>query len=375
VSQPNIGGVRLSLWRAAVGFRVVAAALCIYLIGRWQTLYERPSVAVGVAFGIVLVTAVVVVVGLTGRAHRPWFALTDLGITLVLTVLTMAAQTHDQSHGGMPTLTTVWAAGPVIEVGLVTGWIGGLAAALAQGAASLLVRQGSDGRTLTNALLLVVVGAVAGYVASRAWRDERAAAAFAARDAALTERDRLTRNIHDGVLQVLGLVHRKGLEAGGEWADIAREAGDQEAALRALITSQAIRDQASGDRNLVAEFATLRSATVTVEVPDTVMTIDAGRAADLVSVVKAALHNVAQHAGPDAHAWVLLEHVGTNIVVTVRDDGTGFEPTRLEEAAGEGRLGVVQSIKGRVHDLGGRVSITSQTGQGTEVEVVIPWQQ
>jgi signal transduction histidine kinase len=45
---------------------------------------------------------------------------------------------------------------------------------------------------------------------------------------------------------------------------------------------------------------------------------------------------------------------------------------RLAEAAADGRLGVAQSIRGRIRDLGGRVSIVSAPGEGTEIEMTVP---
>ena len=69
-------------------------------------------------------------------------------------------------------------------------------------------------------------------------RTEHELAEAVAAQAALAERERLARSIHDGVLQVLGLVHRTGRDAGGRWAELATEAATQEAALRALITSR-----------------------------------------------------------------------------------------------------------------------------------------
>lgn len=368
----RVTGVRLSLWRAAAGYRVVSAAVCLYLIARWRDLYERPLVAEAVGAGVVLVTALVVILGMSGRAHRRWFAFTDLAVTIVLTLLTPLAQTGAQAHGGMPTLTTAWAAGPVIEVGLVTGWFGGLLAAVAQTLASIVVREGYDGRTLSNGLLLMLAGTVAGYIATRALKDEQHTAADAARVAATAERDRITRDIHDGVLQVLGLMHRKGLEAGGEWVELGRAAGEQEAALRALITSQAIRQSAAGIRNLSADLAMMRTSTLTVSVPDVPVEVSTYRANQILDIVRAAMQNVDQHAGPQARTWILLEDLGSRVAVSVRDDGVGFAPGRLEEAAAAGRLGVAQSISGRAHDLGGTVAITSSPGAGTEIEIVVP---
>jgi len=372
VADPPISGVRLSLWRAAVGFRIVAALVCLYLILRWRPLYDRPGIALAVGGGILLATCVVVVLGLTGRAHRLDFVVADLVVCVGLTLLTPLAQTDEQVHGGMLTLTTIWAAGPVIEVGLVTGWMGGLIAGSIQSMASVAVRGGYDGRTLTNSLLLLICGAVAGYLATRSYRAEQALARSVARQATLEERERLARSIHDGVLQVLGLVHRKGIEAGGEWADLAKEAAEQEAALRALVTSWAITSTPGGERNIAADLVALRSTSVTVSVPQAPVLLSAGRASSLLDIVTAALHNVRHHAGPQARAWILLEDLGADVAVSVRDDGVGMPDGRLEQAAADGRIGVARSIRGRAADLGGAVTITSAPGGGTEVEVVIP---
>uniref|UniRef100_UPI001F52892B ATP-binding protein n=1 Tax=Streptomyces graminilatus TaxID=1464070 RepID=UPI001F52892B len=60
------------------------------------------------------------------------------------------------------------------------------------------------------------------------------------------------------------------------------------------------------------------------------------------------------------------------VVVTVRDDGPGIPEGRLAQAEGEGRLGVAQSIRGRLRDLGGDAELISVPGQGTEVELTVP---
>jgi signal transduction histidine kinase len=69
--------------------------------------------------------------------------------------------------------------------------------------------------------------------------------------------------------------------------------------------------------------------------------------------------------------WILIDDEGDVVTTTVRDDGPGIAPGRLEQAAIQGRLGMVQSIRGRVADLGGTVNVSSTTGQGTEVELAV----
>jgi signal transduction histidine kinase len=76
--------------------------------------------------------------------------------------------------------------------------------------------------------------------------------------------------------------------------------------------------------------------------------------------------------GPEAPAWVLLEDLGHEVVVTVRDAGPGIPEGRLDEAAGQGRLGVTESIAGRLRDLGGRAELTTGPSLGTEWELVVP---
>jgi len=111
---------------------------------------------------------------------------------------------------------------------------------------------------------------------------------------------------------------------------------------------------------------------VTVSVPGSPVIFPSAIVEELTAVVRACLDNVRIHVGPDASAWVLLEDVGPSVVVTVRDEGLGIVPGRLEEARAEGRLGVSESIRGRVTDLGGTSSLVTSPGQGTEWELTFP---
>ena len=67
---------------------------------------------------------------------------------------------------------------------------------------------------------------------------------------------------------------------------------------------------------------------------------------------------------PAARAWVLVEDEGDEVVVSVRDDGRGFGPGASTRRRADGRLGVAQSIEGRVRDLGGTAAVESAPGAG-----------
>jgi signal transduction histidine kinase len=367
-----VEGIQLSLWRAVAAFRAVTLLLAVFLIGRWQPIYAHGWVALLVGVAMTAITVAVVWLALNGHAHRPSLVGADLVVTAGLTLLTIAAQTPAQRHGGMLTLTTIWAAGPTLEVAFVAGPIGGVAAGLIQFAASAVVAQTAADRTLYSGMLLVVAGAIVGLVATYTARAEAELRIATAAQAAVAERERLARSIHDGVLQVLGLVHRTGRDVGAPWAELAQAAGEQEAALRGLITSQPAALLAPGWRDLDEDLRGLRSPAVTVSTPGEPIPVEAAIGGELTDAVRAALQNVDQHAGTGAHAWVLLEMLGDEVRVTVRDDGIGMAPGRLDVAAAEGRIGVARSVRGRIDDLGGKCTITSAPGEGTEIEMVVP---
>jgi signal transduction histidine kinase len=294
--------------------------------------------------------------------------LADLVVSVLLTLATRTVQTIDQRHGSMPTLTTIWATGPVVEAAIVAGLLGGIAAALVQFAAAVAVRDGWDGHTLDSAVLLLVSGSVVGYLGRLILQGEEQTRLMAAGQAAAAERQRLARSVHDGALQVLALVHRDGLAAGGQWATLGAAAAEQEAALRRLIAAAAT----AVPHDLAGELTALRTETVTVvllgdppAVPDPV-------ADALLGAVGEALRNVARHAGAAARAWVVYEQSDQAVRVTVRDNGAGMADGRLAEAERDSRLGVAGSIRGPVVGVGGTVRITSAPGAGTEIVLEVP---
>jgi signal transduction histidine kinase len=294
----------------------------------------------------------------------------DALATMGLTLLSIPVQTTSQQHGGMTTLTSIWAAGPTLEAAFVAGPAGGLAVAVLQYLSSVVVADSGAGRTLYSGVLLALAGTVVGVVTRLAVRAEDDLRAASAAQAAVAERERLTRQIHDGVLQVLGLVHRTGRDAVGPWPAIAAAAAEQESALRGLITSRPVEPATDGE--LGAALRSLRSTRVTVSTPVEPVTLPPAATTMVADAVRAALHNVDQHAGPEAHAWVLLEDVEDAVRVTIRDDGDGMPGERLAEAVAQGRVGLARSIRGRIEELGGTCTVVSAPGEGTEIDMHIP---
>lgn len=389
--------IRTTMERAISAVRIVSAIYCIAVYARHSTEVPRPELGWAVMGAIAVWTAFAVWVQLIRRVRRPvgaagapgtsgregrlsWFsvhggrfALLDVIVVLVLTLATIAVQSQAQRMGEIPTLTTVWAVCPALTAGARRGVLAGLAAATVQGLCSIIVRGGADATTFSNIIMLMLAGTATGYLAQLASQAEAEAVAAAAERAAVSERERLARDIHDGVLQVLSLVHRRGLELGGEAAELGRLAGEQETILRGLVSRPAPElGQDERERDLAMECGSLRASGITVSVPAHPVLVDAAVSGALLAAARAALDNVAKHAGPSARAWVLLEDDGDALVLSIRDDGVGVADGRLQEAAGEYRMGVAQSIVARVAELGGTATVGPAIGGGTEVEMTIP---
>jgi signal transduction histidine kinase len=173
---------------------------------------------------------------------------------------------------------------------------------------------------------------------------------------------------------VLALVQREGQDLGGQAGELAALAGQQEVALRSLLAREANEDgNANGAAtDLRGPLKSMTDSAVEVATPAQPVRLPSAVAEEVVAAVKAAHDNVRRHAGPDARAWILLEEERDGVRVTVRDDGVGFPPERPAEAAEAGRLGIAQSMRGRIADCGGTTTIDSRPGQGTEVEFWIP---
>lgn len=387
--------VEQPLWRALTGYRLLTMLYAVMLFASAYKEYDRPGVAAGYFAALALWTLTTrrKVAGAASCTRR--FLCADLGVALAGILLTPLADTAERIAGGGPTLPSIWTAGSVLAFAIKGGWRWAGVASTFVAAANILIHGGQPTRdTLHNVLLVWVASIAIGYVVEVARASENTLARALEIEAATRERERLARDIHDGVLQVLAMVQRRGTELGGEAAELGRMAGEQEVALRTLVSSGLVRpsrvssdasrgarvdayevaDEAAEDteldlRGLLAPHAGSR---VTFAEPGTPVVLPAPAAKELAAAVGAALDNVRRHAGDGASAWILVEDWGDEVIVTVRDDGPGIPAGRLAQAEGEGRMGVALSIRGRLRDLGGSAELVSVPGQGTEVELKVP---
>jgi signal transduction histidine kinase len=376
--------VETALWRALAVFRIVVLGFAVAVaFASWDEL-RRPAVAAAV-LGVMTVWTVVQPLLVarartTSRAGEVPRALTavlaaDLALAVGMILLTPLAQSPEQLARHSFTLPSYWVAAAVLGWAVAYGWRGGLAAGAVVAVTDLAIRDTYTGSTVSNVFLLLAAGGLIGYVVELV-RVAAAARAQAVEMAAVTaERERLARAVHDGVLQVLALVQRRGGELGGEVAELGRLAGEQEESLRALLRSRGEpADEASAAGHLLDLTRLLEpmsSSTVSVAGPGAPVPLPVPVARELAAAVEEALGNVSRHCPPGTRAWVLVEDLPGEVVVSVRDDGPGIPDGRLAAAVAEGRLGVDRSIRGRLADLGGRADLSTGAG-GTEWELRVP---
>lgn len=360
------------LWRAVAVYRLATLGYAAVLVATNHTHYARPWLG-WVLLGVMAAwTAVTVVAYAVPAGRRPALLVTDVAVAAGLVLATLAVETAHRIDTGAPTLPAVWTAAAVLACAVAGGPLWGGAAALVVSAADVIERGTMTEHTFNGIVLLVIAGAVGGYVVRLGVRAETAIASAARREAAFAERDRLARDIHDSVLQVLALVTRRGATLGGEAAELARLAGEQEANLRRLVSLPPPVVDAGGSIDLRALLEPMATDLITVSCPAEPVLLSETGAKAVAAAVGEALANVARHAGKGACAWVLVEDDGDVITVGVRDNGAGMAASRLEAARRDGRLGVAQSILGRMRDLGGTATIESSPGSGTEVELRVP---
>lgn len=359
-------------WRVVAAYRVLALAYTVGVAATGAPPYRHELVGGVVLTALAAWTVVVTVWSLRSRDVPQALVVADVVVAAVAILLTPVAVARTDIAHGAATLAGPWAAAPVLVAAVSRGVPGGIAAGLFLGAADIAERAGVAQNTVYGAVLLVLVGGLGGYVVLLSQRAEAALAGAARLEAATAERERLARDIHDSVLQVLALVARRGADLGGEAAELGRLAGEQEIALRRLVATPLPIVDAHGEVDVRALLEPLGRDRVTVSCPATPVHLARGRAEELAAAVRVALTNVERHAGSAAQAWVLLEDDADSVVVSIRDDGIGFDPSRLAEAARDGRLGVAQSIVGRMQSVGGSVLVDSTPGAGTEVELRVP---
>jgi signal transduction histidine kinase len=201
--------------------------------------------------------------------------------------------------------------------------------------------------------------------------------------AILEERLRLSREMHDGLAQTLGYL---GLQverletslAAGRVDRASEELGALRRAVREayLDVREAIdglRLSVGHPRGFVAalreyanDFAARSNIVAEVVTDAETLALPPVAEAQLLRITQEALTNVRKHSGA-RRAWIQLRSIaeGSEIELTIADDGRGFDPLRPSERRHWG----LATMRERAESLGGQLTIATSAGQGTRISV------
>ncbi|MFE3491550.1 PspC domain-containing protein [Streptomyces sp. NPDC059175] len=222
------------------------------------------------------------------------------------------------------------------------------------------------GSVLTGAIAVVVgVGLLAGPWLVRMTQDLSEERLMRIR---AQERAEVAAHVHDSVLHTLTLIQRNAEDAG----EVRRLARAQERELRNwLYKPEGNGKEEDEEPSTVADAVKKAAAEVEDKhgVPLEVVVVgdcplDEKLAAQM-QAAREAMVNAAKYGGEGGAVQVYAEVEGRTVFVSVRDRGPGFDP----DAVPEDRMGVRESIIGRMQRNGGTARLRSVPGGGTEVEL------
>jgi signal transduction histidine kinase len=216
--------------------------------------------------------------------------------------------------------------------------------------------------TLLVAVVVVVVGIalVVSPFALRLWRERDAERRARIRS---EERAELAAQVHDSVLQSLALIQKNSSDA----AEVSRIARAQERDLRRWLYPSSGPSSTSLRASLEELAAEVEDTYgVRVDVVCVGDTVPSPRSTALLQAAKEAVSNAARHSRADVVS-LYAEMSDRNVTVHVRDRGCGFD---LDEVPAD-RMGVRESIVGRLERHGGVARVDSRVGEGTRVELTM----
>jgi signal transduction histidine kinase len=205
------------------------------------------------------------------------------------------------------------------------------------------------------------------------------------------ERERISREIHDGLAQALALLNMR--------VNVAQSllvAGQTEQARKELTQAAEVIDAANRDvREAItalrltspkgANFVpTLKEFVLDFGVRNDIQTdfaSDGARAimlapmveAQLMRIIQEALTNVRKHACAQ-HAHVMLGRRASRLLVTIQDDGRGFDMDTMLKGQNKKNFGLT-TMRERAEGIGGYLDVQTVIGGGTRVMVSVPCEE
>lgn len=201
--------------------------------------------------------------------------------------------------------------------------------------------------------------------------------------AVLEERDRIAKELHDGVIQS---IYSVGLSLQGAMSMVGRDPDGTRVRLDEAIGTldNVVRDVRSyifalqpksieerglkkALEELVRDLEVNSLVEATIQLSDDALEMipEAARG-DFIQIAREILSNIARHAQASEVALACALREGETVVMTFEDDGIGFDPATVKRGHG------LSNIEERAAHIGGRLTITQRTPKGSVHTLSLP---
>ncbi len=199
--------------------------------------------------------------------------------------------------------------------------------------------------------------------------------------AVIEERDRISMELHDGIIQAIYAVGMK-LEltrltlvekpaVAEQIANVNRDLNKVIEDLRTYVqdlrgsADYSVRFHEELDE-MAATFRQVSTARLVMDVPRSLSHLNEDRMHGLVQIIREGLSNVVRHSNA-SEVRVTLHEIPSELALRIEDNGQGFEPDKVVQGNG------IRNIRQRARNMGGKAYIASVPGQGASLSVNVPF--
>lgn len=322
----------------------------------------HPIAGAAVCAAIIAINAVITVVYQRAPARLLGAPLIAAEATVAAVALFSDEWVFDATHGQV--LPSIWPVCVVATLALAAGRRPAVAAGIGLGILRyvgwLIARNNPETAPLSMArtaqiVLLGVTGWVAGFLFLR----------LAAADKAISgarAREEVARTLHDGVLQTLAVIQRR-----SDDTELVALARDQEVELRTYLFTPGdlapeSLDLATAVREAAHRAERRHQLKVTVVIDPDLPSVPSAVVEAVSGAIGEALNNASSHGDANQATIYAAPDDDHTIVVSVKDNGRGFDPDAITYGQGINR-----SIVGRMTEVKGWATIDGRPGRGSEV--------
>jgi nitrate/nitrite-specific signal transduction histidine kinase len=206
----------------------------------------------------------------------------------------------------------------------------------------------------------------------------------------IEERERIARQMHDGIAQVLSYVGTKSQAARQlistghienardqllQLEEVAQDLyGDVREAILGLRSNISTnKDMVSNLKEYISRFTQMSNIKIELEIEDgSNLSLSSSSQTQIIHIIQEALSNIRKHAKA-SHAHIQLSSDDRRVEITVSDNGKGFNTTDIKQD-GWPHFGL-QTMKERASTIWGNLEIISKPGEGTKVVLTVPIKQ